>query len=244
MNRPLLLLDTCSLRHISGLSLGKKDLFDLLVEAFEVKIPEEIAEEIRRHIPKIKEKKEVKKILKQWKARVELSDQCLSSIVLDLPKTESWYPHDNFYPVNSQLLFNGKANKGERDLLLLHLQYVYLGRTPILLSDDLKARRLALNDIISRKIPAGLLWISLDFLVYLVMTGALRKERKDIRTKFILKEVQGLVRDLVNKVSSQQVFQQQLIVHYHGLVEMLYNTVVSENSFNELERKYGNVKYR
>lgn len=244
MIKPTLLLDTCALRHLDMLTLGRRPLVDYLLDAFELRVSHEVFDELRRHSRRMKLEPRIRQKRAEWRMRHCLDDLCLLQLLPDLPSTPAWYHHDNLHPNNRDHLFSGPKNSGERELLLLFLELSCVGHTPILLSDDLKACRVAMRDLIQWKVRTGVLWISLDFVIYLTLTGLKRQQGKQIVNQFILTDLRGVIRDLVLRVSGDKLLQQQLITHYSTLAELLFKVVDGNDSFNVLERRYGHLKYR
>ena len=244
MNKPVLLLDTCALKHLNDLHLGRKPLIKFLFDAFEIRVPPEIFKELGRHITDLTLRKEAMKKRAEWKCKHHLDDNCLKGLLPNLPDTQLWYAHPYFHPDNERHLFAASRNIGERDLFLLFLELSYLGRTPIFLSDDLRATRLAMTDLVDWKIRTGVLWVTLDLVIYIAITGVKRLEGKKVANRFLLKSVHSVIRDLVLRISANKDLQQQLFLHYHALATMTYNLVERSDSFTTLERKYGKEKYR
>lgn len=244
MIKPILLLDTCALKHLDKLSLGRRSLVDYLLNAFELRVSYEVYDELRRHTRSMELAKVIKKKRVEWRMRHCLDDSCLKKLLPDLPHTKSWYCHEDFHPNNQQHLFSASANAGERELFLLFLELGCSGRTPIFLSDDLKAYRLALRDLVEWKVRIGVLWITLDFVIYLTLTGLKRTEGKKVANQFCVAELRNVIRDLVLRVSRNTQLQQQLITHYQTLADMIFNLVDGSDAFTLLEKQYGKTKYR
>jgi hypothetical protein len=242
--KPILLLDTCALKHLDKLMLGRRPLVDYLLKAFELRVSHEVYDELRHLTKNMQLAKLIKKKKAEWRMRHCLDDTCLEQLLPDLPDTPSWYCHEKFHPNNRQHLFSSSANAGERELFLLFLELGCTGRTPIFLSDDLKAGRVALHDLIQWKVRIGVLWITLDFVIYLTLTGLKRRVGRDVTNQFLLREVRDVVRDLVLRVSRNTQLQQQLITHYQTLAEMIFNLVDGNPAFTLLEKQYGQNKYR
>jgi hypothetical protein len=242
--KPTLLLDTCALKHLDKLSLGRRPLIGYLLNAFELRVSHEVYDELRRHVKGMEVEELIKKKKAEWRMRHCLDDSCLKQLLPDLPATELWYCHNGFHPTNQDHLFSKSGNAGERELFLLFLELGCSGRTPIFLSDDLKACRVAIRDLIGWKVRVGLLWITLDFVIYLTLTGLKRAEGRKVENRFRLAELRGVIRDLVLKVSGDQILQQQLITHYQQLAEMIFNLVDGSEAFTILEKRYGKTKYR
>jgi hypothetical protein len=207
-------------------------------------VPPEIFAELRRHVKDLTLRKTITRKRVEWKLKHCLDDACLRSLLPDLPDTTNWYAHAHIHPNNEQHLFAPGKNSGERDLFLLFLELSCAGRTPILLTDDLRATRLAMRDLMEWKIRTGILWVTLDFVIYIAMTGVKRFESKRVVNRFLLKDVHGVVRDLVLRISSNKEFQQQLLTHYHALAATVYNLVERSEAFTQLEQKYAKNKYR
>ena len=244
MTKPVLLLDTCALKHLDRLSLGRRPLTDYLLDAFELRVSPEVFEEMRRHVKGMKSEARLKQKKAEWRMRHCLDSACLQRLLPDLPDTPSWYPHTTLHPTNEAHLFSTSGNAGERDLFLLYVELSYAGLTPILLSDDLKACRLALRDLVHWKVRTGVLWITLDLVIYLAFTGLKRMVGRTAVNQFVLPELRGVIRDLVLRVSRDTQFQQQLLTHYHTLAEMTFNLVDGSDAFAHLEKRYGKLKYR
>ena len=244
MTKPVLLIDTCALRHLDKLTLGRRPLIHYLLSAFELRVTKGVYEEIKRHAKGMNLAPLIQKKRAEWRMNHCLDTKCLQDLLHDLPNTPQWYPHNNYHPNNHQHLFSGSANAGERELCLLFVELSFSGRTPILLTDDLKARRLAIYDLVGWKVRTGVLWITLDFVIYLIMTGLKRIEGKTVQTKFILSEIRNLIRDLVQRITGTTQLQQQLLTHYQALAEMTFNLVDANNAFTKLEKIYGQTKYR
>lgn len=244
ITKPILLLDTCALKHLDRLSLGRRPLIEYLLTAFELRVSGEVYDEIRRHSRGMRLEKVVKQKRAEWRRSHCLDDSCLQRLLPDLPDTPGWYAHNKLYPNNHQHLFARSKNAGERGLFLLFLELSCAGETPILLSDDLKAYRLAMRDLVEWKIRTGVLWVTLDLVIYLIMTGLKRMEGKNIVNQFALAELRDVVRDLVLRISGDKLLQQQLLTHYQSLAEMTFNLVAGSDAFTQLEKKYAKNKYR
>jgi hypothetical protein len=242
--KPTLLLDTCALRHLDQLTLGRRPLLQYLFDAFELRVSNEVYKEVERHAKLMKMEDAIKRKRAEWRMPHCLDSSCLLRLLPDLPDTDDWYPHKNLHPNNQGHLFSPSGNAGERDLFLLFLEISCSGKIPIILSDDLKAYRIALRDLVEHKIRTGLLWITLDFVIYLVITGLKRFEGKTARNQFFLGELRGVVRDLVVRISGHKQLQQQLLTHYSSLAEMTFKLIDEGDSFTNLEKRYAKTKYR
>lgn len=242
--RPILVLDTCSLRHLDELTLSRRPIVNYMLSAFDIRVPPEVFDEIKRHLRGMEEAKKLREKKAEWRRSLILDDDCLKRLLPDLPDTPDWYPHRAFHPSNQAHLFAPGRNAGERQLLLLYLELCAIGYVPILLSDDLKASRLAMRDLTGWKLKSGPLWITLDLIIYLVLTGLKRYERKKIVNRFLLRDVEMVIRDLVLRISATKELQQQLLTHYTQLARTTFQLVDSSEGFDRLERKYANHKYR
>jgi hypothetical protein len=215
-----------------------------MFSAFDIRVPPEVFEEIKRHLRGMEEEKKLKEKKAEWRRALTLDDECLKQLLPDLPDTPDWYPHRPHYPNNQAHLFAQGRNAGERQLVLLYLELCATGYVPILLSDDLKATRLAMRDVTGWKLKNGPLWITLDLIIYLVLTGLKRIESRRIVNRFLLRDVEMVIRDLVLRISTKQELQQQLLTHYIKLASTTFQLVDSNDGFNRLEKKYAKHKYR